>query len=134
MIVVQTIQRVTLPIVIASLVFGVLTVSLADKPDPPEQQQIRQALDGAETGDSGNGILDDVLDVIKHQGSILDGSVLDDSELVPEPNPALLSKHAIVAEQLLRAARLLESLEKPDRQRETLIQGMRGEARKLLSD
>lgn len=131
---VQTILRVAIPILIASMVFGMLKVSLADKPDPPEQQRIRQALDGVETDDSGDGILDDVLEVIKQQGSILDGSVLDDRESKQEPSAAIESKQALVAEQLLKTSRLLQSLGNPNREREALIQGMRSEARKLLSD
>ena len=53
--------------------------SLADKPATEAQDRIRQALEGRRDPDaSGDGVLDDVLDLIDQRGSILDGSALDD--------------------------------------------------------
>jgi len=111
----------------------VLPTLLADKPDPPAQNRIRQALDGKDTAaPTDDGVLDDVLQVIRQRGSILDGSVLDDRQ--ERPAAAARDRQALVAEQLLKASRLLQSLEQPDQSRSELIRDMRAEAGKLLSD
>lgn len=107
-------------------------------PDPAAER-IRDALGGKNTPPAG-GILGDVLDLIRGQGSVLEGSVLDpksggqrfDNETkhtgdsyVPNQAPGSAAlpfspnrKHGIrrvdVAESLLRTARLLESLEQSD--------------------
>lgn len=101
----------------------------------PALQKIRQALDGeADDVKAGNGFLDDVLNVIKQRGSILDGSSLDVST-GPVPDQAdRANRKALVAEQLLKSSRLLQSLGDADRDRQILIRHMRREARNLLSE
>ncbi|MCC9641521.1 hypothetical protein LOC71_04495 [Rhodopirellula sp. JC740] len=90
--------------------------------------RIKNALEGSEVSPTGDGMLDDVLDVIRKRGSVLDGSVLD-SEL-PSVLPATgkgeseeqedsesdadhtraSSELFELAEQLLRTARRLEKV------------------------
>ncbi len=116
----------------------------------PEKEKIRQALNGTLGQPRTGGVLDDVLEVIKQRGSILDGSSLDDqppklvrpstinatsnSTIDSQSSSASASTKAFVAEQLLKTSRMLESVANPDRQRKALIQQMRGEAVKLLSE
>jgi hypothetical protein len=138
---------------VAILLTAVLSPTSADKPelnngpapkasplptDPAPsriQDTIRQALDGkSERGKYGNGLLDDVLDVIKERGSILDGTWLDDRNADADHKPADAGHKAYVAEQLLKTSRLLEALGTPGNDRITLIRQMRGEAVKLLSE
>ncbi|MGB7324669.1 MAG: hypothetical protein WBD31_07345 [Rubripirellula sp.] len=98
------------------------------------QQEIRQALQGKATPETGDGVLDDVLQVIKSQGSVLDGSLLDTPKLSAEVHPANASddRRAVVAEQLLRSARMLSAIEPVDEERGNLIRQIRGEAARLL--
>jgi len=101
---------------------------------------------------SGDPILDDVLDVIRKQGSVLRGSELDPESDLPSiplndgfqsqersrPSPSSESNRThssyLVAEQLLRSARALESLDGMTDRRSELIHGMRSQAAKLLID
>lgn len=115
----------------------------ADVELPPHQaasdaaeEKIRQALRGEPVDDGGNEMLGDVLDVLKHRGSVLEGSSLDPdigdplpginrpdarsssrvSESPIDPSQAARppeSADAVLraAEGLLRAARLLEQTE-----------------------
>ena len=106
-----------------------------DRPSTEAQQKIRKALEGeSDDTNSGNGVLNDVLDVIKQRGSILAGSSLDDRATPPRHTEDSASRKALVAEQLLKASRLLRSLGDPDKNRSTLIDQMRREAKKLLSE
>ncbi len=131
---VHTIQRAIVPLGISALILGMFTVSLADKPDPPEQQILREALEGKETEKSGDGVLDDVLDIIKKRGSILDGSALDDRTDETVTASADASRNAMVAEQLLKTSRLLQSIGGQDKMRVDLVKRMRTEAARLLSE
>ena len=118
-------------------------IAVAQTPDPPHNR-IRQALEGnlpdKGTGDgTGDGVLDDVIDIIKQRGSVLDGSVLDGSSLDEgsagqDKQTVDRSDRAAVAEQLLKASRLLERLGEADRSRRLLIKQIRDEAAKLLSE
>ncbi|TWU55310.1 hypothetical protein [Rubripirellula reticaptiva] len=99
------------------------------------QQEIREALQGKTTSETGDGVLDDILQVIKSQGSVLDGSVLDASDLPAGNRRANVSAHhrAVVAEQLLRSARMLFETGPIDDSRGELIRQMRSEAARLLT-
>lgn len=77
-------------------------------------------------------VLDEVLNLIQKRGSILDGSSLD-TETEPTEVDARRGK-ARAAEQLLKSARLLEVLSSEDPHRSKLIDRMRAEAAKLLTE
>ncbi len=135
----QTTHRLLFALGFTSILLGTVAFAPADKPVPAGQDKIRQALDGQDPRQTGDGVLDDVLKVIKQRGSVLRGSVLDgsvgnDLETDSAGSDFRAAKNAIVAEQLLRASRLLESLQTPDPTRRRLIGQMRGEAVKLLSE
>jgi hypothetical protein len=112
-------------------------------------------------GSTGDPILDDVLNVIRRQGSVLDGTSLDSraefgsttpqnqpasgqspppSEPIPffpdETSASISSQDARfhVAESLLRAARELAALPGRDQQRIRLIAAMREQATVLMID
>jgi hypothetical protein len=120
----------------------------------------RDAGQTIEPGNTGNMVLDDVLEIIRRRGSVLDGSSLDpandDAPLIItlplEPSdgreplggreslsgdvPAASAVYD-AAEQLLRSARLLEKLSRAgdlpiDEDRAMLIRSMRGQAGRLL--
>lgn len=128
-----------------------------------EQALRRQANDPtAPIPSTGDALLDDVLDVIRRQGSVLDGSMLDeqleedtrslldrstgpDAEAVPLPprpddslpgDPTVAHPDARfhVAESLLRAARELAALPRRDASSDRLIAAMREQATVLLVD
>lgn len=102
----------------------------------PAEQKIRDALEGKSHQATGDGVLDDVLGLIKQRRSILKGSSLDpaNSDREATSGPHAESEVAWVAEQMLKAARLLESIGAPDQGRSDLVQRMRDEAGKLLSE
>ena len=103
---------------------------------------------------TGDPVLDDVLEIIRKRGSILDGTSLDpaneldsndgtQSVIIGVPGGTRFTKggsgdatkaapvyHA--AEQLLRAARLLETLADQDESQQELIREMRSQATRLL--
>lgn len=97
---------------------------------------------------SGDMVLDDVLEIIRRRGSVLDGSSLDpandDAPLIinlpPEPRSGDVPASSAVydaAEQLLRSARLLEKLSRTgdssiDEDRAKLVRSMRSQAGRLL--
>jgi len=103
-----------------------------------------------ETQPSGDPILDDVLGIIRRQGSVLDGSVLDPKADEALPDTFLPLKDAgksesfdrdsvyRAAEQLLRVSRMLQRLRGRDRGRDRdsdeLIRSMRLQAAKMLID
>jgi hypothetical protein len=103
----------------------------------PAEQKIRDALDGrSPVGETGDGVLDDVLGIIKQRRSILQGSSLDpiNSDSQTTGGRHSVSKMALAAEQVLKAARLLENVGRPDQGRADLVKRMRAEAVKLLSE
>ena len=129
--------------------------------DPAARSQIAESLkpydappaSGAngnkKTNATGDPILDDVLGIIRRQGSILDGSVLDpvtaddrhdsvlpDSRRADGANSDSRARDSVydVAEQLLRVARMLQRLPGRDAERNELARAMRGQATKLMID
>lgn len=108
---------------------------------PRAEQKIRDALQGDSPKPTGDGMLDDVIDLVRRRGSILDGSVLDSPEMRPKAAasglvsqpPHSIESRALAAEQLLRAARLLMHAGDVDECRRDLVARMRSEAVKLLT-
>jgi len=133
------------------------------------KRKIAEALsrDGQQSGapgSTGDPILDDVLNVIRRQGSVLDGSSLDPQagqpgifpqenmqaagsvQRVPPPQPSAMVPLASegqlsgpdarfhAAESLLRAARKLSALPGRDQQRNRVIAAMREQATVLMID
>lgn len=113
--------------------------------------------DARQPQSSGDPILDDVLEVIRRQGSVLDGSSLDPQSIgetarrlrardggmpPPSPSPAFSDNfnpnsseaRFETAEALLRASRMLGGLPGRDASVERLIAGMRQQAAVLLID
>lgn len=115
----------------------------------------------AASGSTGDPILDDVLNVIRRQGSVLDGSSLDPQpgissqenisaagsmQQMAPPGPTAIipleSERSLsrpdarfhVAESLLRAARMLAALPGRDEQRNRVIAAMREQATVLMID
>ncbi|TWU47413.1 hypothetical protein Poly51_52130 [Rubripirellula tenax] len=118
------------------------TNTIAPETAEKVEHKIREALDGNAPAETGDGVLDDVLGVIKSQGSILDGSILDDRTTNTDPGRRLTSRtrqsvdvdrRAVAAEQLLRAARLLLAADPTSESGVRLVAQMRREAVKLLS-
>ncbi len=107
-------------------------------------QAFQDAADGKfRPGGTGDPIADDVLQVMAESpiASRLDpDSLLEDvdfspaSDRGPAGDAAAATRKALAAEQMLRAARLLENLGTNELGRVTLIQQMRSEARRLLSE
>lgn len=96
---------------------------------------------------SSDPILSDVLDVIRRQGSVLDGSSLDEAPATDMPQDAADSgdsgdlpldpklegdRRYQVAESLLRSARLLQQLGSADPEQTQLIRAMRHRALALM--
>lgn len=116
--------------------------------DARTRDTIRDALRGREGGASatGDAILDDVIGIIRTQGSVLDGTILDeDVEAVlppgaiasgaPHPDASMVDvseQRYRVAESLLRTARLLSGLPDADGQRQSLVRQLRMEAARCL--
>jgi hypothetical protein len=119
------------------------------------KQRITEALanpaqQGGVGGSSGDPILDDVLNVIRRQGSILDGTSLDESldraplpasgasERLPNRQSSKAGDSAderfFTAECLLKAARKLAALSDGDAQRQRLVAAMREQAAMLMID
>ena len=99
--------------------------------------------------ETGDGVLDDVLGIIRQRGSLLEGSSLDPTAGADRQNAppsghratAGPTRNAYVAEQLLKASRLLESVTAgedaglaAEADRAALVKRMRAEAVKLLSE
>ncbi|QDT03649.1 hypothetical protein K227x_20330 [Rubripirellula lacrimiformis] len=142
--------------VLAVIAASPWTVELAAEPPAGElesanstEQMIRDVLEGKELGQVSDGVLEDVFNVIRDRGSILDGSILDDSadqesqtevrnrggskktHSVSDRGSAV-HRRAVAAEQLLRAARLLVRVDGEDAQND-LVRQMRSEAARLLA-
>ncbi|WP_186774676.1 hypothetical protein [Allorhodopirellula solitaria] len=123
---------------------------------PPEQPGAADKIEAALQGDSSaplpQGVLGDVIGIIRQNGSVLDGSSLDprrETELgghqvqAEQASPAAAAAPFETAEALLRSARLLESYH--DRRPEvsdaagkrmpvlTLVRQMRMQAARLLA-
>lgn len=79
--------------------------------------------------------MDEVLDLIRQQGSVLEGSVLDEiagpRELPASPDRA---RRIRLAELLLRSARLLQRVDPEDPERRELCRSMRREALRVLRE
>jgi len=108
-------------------------------------QSLDAASDGTEPALTGDMILDDVIGVIRRRGSVLRGSILDEQRIKSSVIPPAVLNGTLkdtpsafsVAEQLLAAARQLESLpgtEDSIATRRVLIRSMRREATMLLVD
>lgn len=102
------------------------------------QEKIRDVLQGQQPAPTGDGVLEDVLGVIQRQGSVLDGSVLDKAPPAERENGTQsksisnsLTQRAHVAEQLLRSARMLESISDDESSTE-LVASIRRQAGILL--
>src|SRR6056297_1103259 len=119
----------------------------SSQPPSRQEQQIRQALQGRDSQlPVADGLLEDVLRVIRNRGSVLDGSVLDtpatDETPATHRRPSGAAeqtnqqreKRVFTAELLLRASRHLSGLRADDAQRHALVKQMREEAKKLLSE
>ncbi|WP_146598134.1 hypothetical protein [Novipirellula aureliae] len=134
---------------------------IADPPAPRKaaaEEKIRSLLENPQSDSNSNDpILDDILQIIRQQGSVLDGSSLDPANgalIEPKsetakktplavsalsPADPSLAHAAKTAEALLRAARLLEQACNPqdtdsrDKQAELVLR-MRVEASRLLSE
>tara|TARA_R110002049_G_scaffold46487_1_gene135188 strand:- start:144667 stop:145140 length:474 start_codon:yes stop_codon:yes gene_type:complete len=132
--------------VIAQDIFDSSVVTEPAQPaDAKVVETIRKALhDDSAVPSSDDPILDDVLNVIRQQGSVLDGSPLD-PKLEPLPESASdadrgdrslapASHRALAAERLLKAARLLEQVQPLDNARRQLVKQMRRETVRLLSE
>lgn len=87
--------------------------------DPAAAERIQRALQGGTSEPVPGGVLGDVIDIIRTQGSILDGSSLDPRMASPEsrsradiqiPATDTVPSTLQAAEALLRSARLLESI------------------------
>lgn len=116
---------------------------------PGIEARIRQAIDEgsgapAETGDA---LLDGILNTLQRRGSVLKGTALDNVEGEPEvPSNQLDSVNESVvgsglgandyhlAEQLLKSARLLSKHPRLDGERRALVQEMRRAATRLLNE
>ncbi len=120
-------------------------VPIAPVPNTEQQHnKIRAALDGGVPVTDGDPVLDDLLQLIRRRGSVLDGTALDPSNDFEASGPhaseakstdpiTLEDDKAFAAESLLRSARLLSQLGVPDAARRELITQMRQEAAKLLA-
>ena len=117
--------------------------SLQESSRQNPKRKIRDVLQGRTPAATGDGVLEDVLNVIQRQGSVLDGSSLDEptqgGNLVPEVSgqstasdgQTLADRRANVAEQLLRTARMLQQISNEDSSL-ALVNSMRRKAATLL--
>ena len=126
---------------LAGALFAILfTKSSAEPPDAELRQKFEEAATGQfESGGTGDGIADDLLELMR-QNPIADrlstDPWIDEEDSKPESlgRSHGASKKAAVAEQMLRAARLLEKVGENDPDRVALIKKMRSEARQLLTE
>ena len=124
------------PFELGDPVFSLAELAAEGEQRSAAEQKIRDAIEGnSPTGQTGDGVLDDILGVIKSRPSILDNSSLDPNARSGQTNgPNTISKKAHTAEQLLKASRLLEGVGPDDENRSDLVHRMRAEAEKLLSE
>ncbi|XZE54017.1 hypothetical protein SH139x_005799 [Planctomycetaceae bacterium SH139] len=110
------------------------------------EDHLRRAISGdAEVQPSGDVVLDSIIDQLRSKGSVLQGSVLDPHEPVsPQLGAQQLDAQqaqppseqaCLVAEQLLRSARMLSQLDDhaSDPDRRQLIDQLRHQAARLLT-
>lgn len=122
---------------------------IADTLKPDGEPQSNGAHGNKKANATGDPILDDVLGIIRQQGSILDGSVLDPASADDRHDSVLPKSRRTdganrdsrardsvydVAEQLLRVARMLRRLPGRDAERDELARAMRDQATKLMID
>lgn len=131
-------------------VVDIPTDSKPSRVDPAAKKKIERALRGEDVSSAGaDPVLDDVLKIIREQGSVLEGTVLESDRgaetrpagqnLAPRAGvsadqPHRARRQARVAEMLLKTSRLLERLEPAGAPRGRLITDMRAEAARLLSE
>lgn len=120
--------------------------------DPAAAEKIQRALQGGSSEQVPGGVLGEVIDIIRNQGSILDRSSLDPrmgarergSESDDDISPSETTRSSVqAAESLLRSARLLElhygrSAARPDARSDRLpiselVRQMRIQATRLLA-
>lgn len=138
--------RIGIPVVAIAVIFCVTRWPAAQAQPPSEaaaeaeqdrvQESIRRALQGgSEPAPHSEPLLQDVLDLIKQQGSVLDGSSLNMPDADASTTKGATGSEAYyrTAESLLKAARLLNALPKTgDTRREQLVHQMRNEARQCM--
>ncbi|QDT10634.1 hypothetical protein [Planctomycetes bacterium K23_9] len=113
---------------------------------PDAAGKIQAALDGQRI-QTGDGVLDDVLQIARQRGSILDGSSLDvdlDSSQESDPSAkhsnrpsgkqSAVTEACRTAESLLKSARLLEKMATLDDDQVNLIRQLRRQSLRLLSE
>ncbi len=97
---------------------------------------------------SGDPMLDDLLELLRTRGSVLDGSLLDPQVPADQPRPpsdlrderavtsgnVLVSKSYALAEQMLKIARRLEGVGDDSGSRAALVVLLRREATRILID
>ena len=139
----------------ASVWASVIAQDVFDSPqfvEPPMQadaeaaEEIRKALnDDPDVRGTGDPMLEDVLQIIEQRGSVLDGSSLDPKadESAAENGPGTTTdandadqaaSKTRTAERLLKAARCLEEIQPLDETRRELVNRMRRETVRLLSE
>ncbi len=105
--------------------------------DPEVQRIIRERLEQGNFEETGNPVIDDILQLMKKVGpSVLKDSSLDpaaDQHAIKKPANAVSAK-ARAAECLLKAARNLEKIEPLDKTRRDLVNQMRRESVRLLTE
>lgn len=135
---------------LAGALFAILFTKSSAEPPEAELKRVfeRAANNEFEPGGTGDGILDDVIEVMRQRGSIASrlpadpwmGEERPEAEGLEEETSAIpghragqrVTQKAIAAEQMLRAARLLEKVGESEPDRLALIKRMRSEARQLL--
>lgn len=121
------------------------TIPVSPVPNPDQQQKkVQIALESDVLVTDSDPLFDDLLQLIRRKGSVLDGTILDpaneskvfsteDQSGNASQQNATDDARAFAAESLLRSARLLSHLSAPDTDRRELISRMRLEAAKLLA-
>lgn len=115
-------------------------LKIPDRKENPQRDEriqriIRDSLEQGSAAETGDPVLDDVLQVIKNRPSILQGSSLDPAVDQDSPKPdSTVSARAHAAECLLRAARVLERIDLADENRRELVNQMRRESVRLLTE
>lgn len=116
-------------------------ISHSDDRETGPFRTLRDAVEGSFSPEgTGDGVLDDMIEVIKQRGSIVDRFPKDPTVVRGAEVPAgvtdgeFAARQVIAAEQLLRAARLLEKVPRLDPQQVALVRQMRSQAGRLLSE
>lgn len=107
--------------------------SAADQTEDPTLEKIKNALGGQSDDDVDDGtLLGGILGEIHQRGSILDGTSLDANPRAVLPPAVDQESRYLVAEQLLKASRLLLQVRPKERESLELVNQMRLTAVKLL--